>query len=116
MERQALLGESDATHCVAPFTDVHPEAKPQTASDWRELHITRSLSELRELSAQAPAPPSTSDLSFAPLTRRSSSYPEELLNLKAFPPILWFRGDVSLLQRRAIGLCGSRQASAEGLR
>lgn len=42
-------------------------------------------------------------------------YPEALTSLKSPPPVLFFAGNRELLERRAIGVCGSRAASAEGL-
>lgn len=42
-------------------------------------------------------------------------YPETLTSLKSPPPVLFFAGNRGLLERRAIGICGSRAASVEGL-
>jgi DNA processing protein len=42
-------------------------------------------------------------------------YPAVLLALKSPPPILFFAGNRGLLERGAVGICGSRAASAEGL-
>lgn len=44
------------------------------------------------------------------------AYPDRLTALKSPPPVLFYRGDVELLHRPAIGMCGSRKASAAGLR
>ena len=99
----------------APYDAGAPVAEPRTARDWRELHATLPLAELRQLSARA-LPPSPDDaLPFAPLTFHSPDYPDALRELKAFPPILWHRGNTGLLRRRAVGLCGSRDASPQGL-
>lgn len=43
------------------------------------------------------------------------SYPAVLSGLKAPPPVLFFAGNRELLERRAVGICGSRAASAQGL-
>lgn len=43
-------------------------------------------------------------------------YPERLAALKSPPPVLFAWGDLDLLQRDAIGMCGSRKASEAGLR
>lgn len=93
-----------------------PVVSPRTARDWRELHDTLALAELRELSASGPTPVPDDALPFAPLTFRSPDYPDALHAMKAAPPILWHRGNIDLLRRDAVGLCGSRDASAQGLR
>ena len=98
-----------------PYDAGVPVVAPRTARDWRELHDALPVAKLRELSARA-RPPSPDDaLPFAPLTLHSPDYPDALRALRACPPILWHRGDADLLQRRAIGLCGSRDASPRGL-
>lgn len=43
-------------------------------------------------------------------------YPKLLASSRQAPAALFVKGPVELLQKRAIGMCGSRQASAEGLR
>lgn len=43
-------------------------------------------------------------------------YPERLAALKSPPPVLFTWGDVDLLDRSSIGMCGSRKASESGLR
>ena len=93
-----------------------PALAPRTARDWRELHDTLLMAELRELSASSPTPMPDDSLLFAPLTYTAPDYPDALRATKAAPPVLWHRGDAELLRRRAVGLCGSRDASAEGLR
>lgn len=99
----------------APYDAGVPVVAPRTACDWREQHDALPLAELRELSAHAMPPSPDDTLPFAPLTFNSPGYPDALRALKAFPPVLWHRGDASLLQRRAVGLCGSRDASPQGL-
>ena len=42
-------------------------------------------------------------------------YPELLNALKSPPAILMYAGNTALLRRPAVGICGSRSASAEGL-
>lgn len=42
-------------------------------------------------------------------------YPERLAALPSPPPILYYRGNIGLLQKPAVGMCGSRDASPEGL-
>lgn len=44
-----------------------------------------------------------------------ADYPAALTGLKSPPPVLFFAGNRGLLERRAVGICGSRAASAEGL-
>jgi DNA processing protein len=43
-------------------------------------------------------------------------YPKQLAVVKSPPPVLFVWGDVDLLHRAAIGVCGSRKASEAGLR
>lgn len=96
--------------------DTGAPVSPRTARDWRELHDTLPLAELREISASSPTPVPDAALPFAPLIFRSPDYPDALREMKAAPPVLWHRGDAGLLRRDAVGLCGSRDASAQGLR
>lgn len=42
-------------------------------------------------------------------------YPARLARLPSPPPILYYRGNVALLTAAAVGMCGSRDASPEGL-
>jgi DNA processing protein len=42
-------------------------------------------------------------------------YPERLLDLRQPPPILFWWGNLELVDRRGVGMCGSRDASARGL-
>lgn len=100
----------------APWDVGAPALASRTARDWRKLHDALPMAELRELSASSPPPVPDDSLPFAPLTFTSPDYPDALHAVKAAPPVLWRRGDAGLLRRRAIGLCGSRDASAEGLR
>ena len=99
----------------APYDAGAPVGMPRTARDWRELHDTLPLAELRQLSARTLPPSSDDALPFAPLTFHSPDYPDALRELKAFPPVLWHRGNTGLLRQRAVGLCGSRDASPRGL-
>lgn len=99
----------------APYDAGVPVVAPCSARDWRERHDALPVAELRELSARALPPSPDEALPFAPLTFHSPDYPDALREMKAFPPILWHRGDTDLLQQRAIGLCGSRDASLRGL-
>ena len=46
----------------------------------------------------------------------SPEYPSLLNSLRSAPPCLFYRGPVELLAARGIGLCGSRDATDEGLR
>ena len=88
----------------------------RTARDWRELHDARPLAELREMSASSPPPVPDDSLPFTPLTYNAPNYPDALRTRKAFPPVLWYWGNTDLLRRDAVGLCGSRDASPQGLR
>ena len=88
----------------------------RTARDWRDLHDALPMAELRELSASSPTPAPDDSLPFAPLTYNAPDYPDALRAAKTAPPVLWHRGGAGLLRWRAVGLCGSRDASAEGLR
>ena len=45
-----------------------------------------------------------------------AQYPARVAAVKSPPPVLFAWGDVDLLQRDAIGMCGSRRASEAGLR
>jgi DNA processing protein len=46
----------------------------------------------------------------------SPEYPSLLSSLRSAPPCLFYRGPIGLLAARGIGLCGSRNATDEGLR
>ena len=43
-------------------------------------------------------------------------YPNRLKQIGTFPPILYMLGNASLLKHPAVGICGSRNASDDGLR
>jgi len=45
-----------------------------------------------------------------------TSYPERLLSVRNFPPMLYVWGRVELFNTIGIGICGSRHASEDGLR
>ena len=42
-------------------------------------------------------------------------YPARLRDLRSAPPYLFFRGDLTLLDKHGVGMCGSRNASERGL-
>lgn len=44
-----------------------------------------------------------------------ADYPAALADLKSPPPVVFSAGNKGLMERRAIGVCGSRAASSEGL-
>lgn len=50
------------------------------------------------------------------LVHGEDAYPAALLDIPDAPPILWALGDVSLLNRPAIGMVGARNASSLGVR
>ncbi|WP_374325595.1 DNA-processing protein DprA [Azonexus sp.] len=50
------------------------------------------------------------------LTLADAGYPRQLLNIADPPTLLFVRGDPSLLQRPALGIVGSRNATPQGLR
>lgn len=50
------------------------------------------------------------------LVSSDGDYPERLLDLRQPPPFLFWWGNLALVERRGIGMCGSRNASERGLR
>lgn len=42
-------------------------------------------------------------------------YPDRLASVPGAPPVLFYRGNLDLLSNPAVGMCGSRDASEEGL-
>jgi DNA processing protein len=50
------------------------------------------------------------------LHRDDPRYPEALLDLNNPPPILWARGDLSVLQKPCVAIVGTRRATAYGAR
>ena len=58
----------------------------------------------------APPPPTLA------LHRDDPRYPEALLDLSNPPPILWARGDLSMLQKPCVAIVGTRRATAYGAR
>lgn len=50
------------------------------------------------------------------LVHGEDDYPRALLDIPDAPPVLWVRGDLSLLNRPAIGMVGARNASSLGMR
>lgn len=53
-----------------------------------------------------------------PVLRGDAAYPTRLRSLLGdrAPPVLFLAGSIELIQRRAVGFCGARDASEEGLR
>ncbi len=50
------------------------------------------------------------------LTSDDADYPEALAAIYDAPPLLYVRGDIALLQRKAVAIVGARNASANGRR
>lgn len=50
------------------------------------------------------------------LVHGEPDYPRALLALPDAPPVLWAKGDVTLLNRPAVGMVGARNASSLGMR
>lgn len=50
------------------------------------------------------------------LAHGEASYPQALTGMPDAPPVLWVLGDVSLLNRPAVGMVGARNASSLGTR
>lgn len=50
------------------------------------------------------------------LVHGDADYPQALLDIPDAPPVLWALGDISLLNRPAIGMVGARNASSLGVR
>jgi len=50
------------------------------------------------------------------LVHGEPDYPAALLDIPDAPPVLWARGDISLLHRPAVGMVGARNASSLGVR
>lgn len=50
------------------------------------------------------------------LVHGEEDYPRALLDIPDAPPVLWVKGDLSLLNRPAIGMVGARNASSLGMR
>ena len=48
------------------------------------------------------------------LSLKSQNYPEELKNISQPPVFLYYKGDISLLENRRIGVVGTRKATAYG--
>lgn len=46
----------------------------------------------------------------------AAGYPMTLVQVKSAPPILFYKGNRSLLEAPAVGMCGSRSATERGLR
>ena len=65
-----------------------------------------SLSETRDRMA---------DAGMGALLFGDAGYPQTLADMKSPPPVIYVAGNVGLLDRAAIGVCGSRSASEAGL-
>ena len=50
------------------------------------------------------------------LVHGEADYPRALLDLPDAPPVLWAKGDLTLLNRPAVGMVGARNASSLGMR
>ena len=50
------------------------------------------------------------------LTHGEPAYPQTLMDIPDAPPVLWALGDLSLLNRPAVGMVGARNASSLGVR
>ena len=50
------------------------------------------------------------------LVHGDPGYPHALIDIPDAPPVLWAKGDVTLLNRPAIGMVGARNASSLGMR
>ena len=50
------------------------------------------------------------------LVHGEEDYPRALLDIPDAPPVLWVKGDLSLLNRPAVGMVGARNASSLGIR
>ncbi len=50
------------------------------------------------------------------LVHGEADYPQALMDIPDAPPILWALGDISLLNRPAVGIVGARNASSLGVR
>ena len=48
------------------------------------------------------------------LSLKSSDYPEKLKNISQPPVFLYYKGDISLLKKRVIGVVGTRKATTYG--
>lgn len=48
------------------------------------------------------------------ITYKDKEYPKRLLNYKPFPPLIFTRGDISILENKSIAMVGSRQCSYYG--
>ncbi len=87
----------------------------------RELGTTAFTDLLREISGveQARANEEASELSshgVGAVLLGSPEYPRLLSRVRAAPPFLFYLGAADLLTAHGIGMCGSRNASDEGLR
>lgn len=56
------------------------------------------------------------DMGVQLLTFTHPLYPKNLIKIPNFPPLLYAWGNIGLVHTTSIGICGSRQASVDGLR
>jgi DNA processing protein len=104
---------------LAVAASRHRDAR--LAARARELGTTAFVELLSELSSaeQERANEEASELSsrgVAAALIGSSEYPHLLSRARAAPPFLFYIGAADLLTAQGVGLCGSRNASDEGLR
>jgi DNA processing protein len=104
---------------LAVVASRHGDAR--LAARARELGITAFVDLLSEVpeTEQEQANKEASELSsrgVAAVLLGSPEYPRLLGKARAAPPFLFYLGAADLLAARGIGLCGSRNASAESLR
>jgi DNA processing protein len=82
---------------------------------WNEdpAALARQLAETRDAAEAAIARGARSGLT--PIVWREAPYPSRLAAIYDPPPVLWYRGDVSVLARPSIALVGARAASTYAL-
>jgi DNA processing protein len=89
---------------AAPANDLiqNYHLKPETVDSLKESRVTAG-----ELADQLEAHEVTM------LLRNSEAYPTRLVRMagNTAPPVIFVKGDASLLERRAVGFCGARSAS-----
>jgi DNA processing protein len=83
---------------ISAFTDLLNEIS--------ETELERTDAEVSELSAQG----------IGAVLLGSPQYPDLLASIRVAPPFLFYLGALNLLTAHGIGVCGSRNASDEGLR
>jgi DNA processing protein len=82
---------------------------------WNEdpAALARQLADTRDAAEAAIARGASSGLT--PIVWREAPYPPRLAAIYDPPPVLWYRGDVSVLARPSIALVGARAASTYAL-